>query len=488
MKRKIGSIKVQMFTAFIGLILMALFLIGVVNYYFLDDLYLAHKKEVIMESYQEINKMQNPVENFSGELRRIAAKNNLSVTITSPNFDVVNSTSRDSMKLAGRLFGYYTGWYDQKVQILEKDTSYLMQQTKDVNVSLDYLEMWGVLDSGNYFIIRTPVESVTESAMISNRFLILAGSATILAAGVIIWLWAKRFTRPITELTEISKRMTELDFDACYSGKSYNEIDVLGDNFNQMSRELEATISELKTANNELMRDNEKKTQIDEMRKEFINNVSHELKTPIALIQGYAEGLQENISDDEESREFYCSVIIDESEKMNKMVKKLLVLNQLEFGKDQVVMERFELTGLIRGIIQSADILIRQKEAEVYFDQEEDVYVWGDEYKVEEVVTNYLTNALNHLKYEKKIDVQIQKVNEQIRLSVFNTGDPIPVQELDKIWIKFYKVDKARTREYGGSGIGLSIVKVIADSMNQTCGVKNYDNGVEFWFTLDGKN
>lgn len=487
MKRKIGSIKVQMFTTFVGLILVALMVIGVVNYCFLDDLYLLHKKEKIMESYHAINSAEDITEVFAGQVRRTALKSNLSITVTSPNFDVINSTSRDTVKLAGRLLGYYTGWYDQKVEILEKTSKYYIQQTKDVNVSLDYLEMWGVLDNGNYFIIRTPIESVKESATISNRFLIAVGIATTLAAGIIIWFWARRFTRPITELTDISRRMTELDFEARYSGHSYNEIDVLGENFNRMTQELETTISELKTANNELLKDNEEKTQIDEMRKDFINNVSHELKTPIALIQGYAEGLQENISDDEESREFYCSVIIDEAEKMNRMVKKLLVLNQLEFGNEQVVMERFELSGLIRGIIQSADILIQQKGAEVFFDDSQEVYVWGDEFKIEEVVTNYLTNALNHLKYDNKIDIQIQKVDGLVRVTVFNTGDPIPESELDKIWIKFYKVDKARTREYGGSGIGLSIVKAIVESMNQKCGVNNYDNGVAFWFTLDGK-
>ena len=110
-----------------------------------------------------------------------------------------------------------------------------------------------------------------------------------------------------------------------------------------------------------------------------------------------------------------------------------------------------------------------------------------DEFKIEEVVTNFMSNALNHLDYEKKIDIRIRRVDNLVRISVFNTGDPIPESDIDKIWDKFYKVDKARTREYGGSGIGLSIVKAIMDAHNQQCGVKNYDNGVEFFFTLEGK-
>ena len=254
---------------------------------------------------------------------------------------------------------------------------------------------------------------------------------------------------------------------------------------NQMSKTLETVSGELKTANNELQKDIEKKEEIDVMRREFLSNVSHELKTPIALIQGYAEGLKECVNDDEESRDFYCDVIMDEANRMNNMVKKLLTLNQLEFGTEAVTLERFNLTALIRGVIQSSDILIKQKGATVIFQDTPEIYVWADELKIEDVVRNYLSNAWNHAAGEKIIEVKVQKVNGKARVSVFNTGIPIPEESLDQIWVKFYKVDKARTREYGGSGIGLSIVKVIMESFNQPYGVKNYDNGVEFWFELE---
>ena len=191
------------------------------------------------------------------------------------------------------------------------------------------------------------------------------------------------------------------------------------------------------------------------------------------------------MNDDEESRDFYCDVIMDEANRMNNMVKKLLTLNQLEFGTEAVALERFNLTALIRGVIQSSDILIKQKGATVIFQDTPEIYVWADELKIEDVVRNYLSNAWNHAAGEKIIEVKVQKVNGKARVSVFNTGIPIPEESLDQIWEKFYKVDKARTREYGGSGIGLSIVKVIMESFNQPYGVKNYDNGVEFWFELD---
>ena len=270
------------------------------------------------------------------------------------------------------------------------------------------LQAWNMWNAGDSLImvtislIRSPLESIKESASISNSFYFIVGIIIIVVSGIVILVMTNRITRPISELTKLSEKMSDLDFDARYQSRAGNEIDVLGDNFNKMSRKLESTISELKSANNKLQKDIEDKIKIDEMRKEFLDNVSHELKTPIALIQGYAEGLNENISDDPESREFYCEVIMDEASKMNKLVKNLLTLNQLESGKDAPVMERFDIVSLIRGVLGSMHIMIEQKEATVIFEETEPVYVWADEFKIEEVVTNYTSNALNHLDGERK--------------------------------------------------------------------------------------
>ena len=270
-----------------------------------------------------------------------------------------------------------------------------------------------------------------------------------------------------------------------YRSKANDEIGTLGNSINVLSEKLQKTISELKSANNELQSDIEKKTQAEEVRKEFLSNVTHELKTPIALIQGYAEGLKDNISESPEDREFYCDVIIDEAAKMNSMVKKLLTLNQLEYGTTPVEFSRFDLTQVIRAVLGSTEILASQQEVTVRFDCAEPVYVWADEYMVEEVLTNYISNAFHHVDGEKRIEVGLKVQKECVRVTVFNTGANIPEEELPNLWIKFYKVDKARTREYGGSGIGLSIVKAIMEAHNRSYGVRNEDEGVTFWFELD---
>ena len=193
----------------------------------------------------------------------------------------------------------------------------------------------------------------------------------------------------------------------------------------------------------------------------------------------------ENVNDDEESRNFYCEVIIDEANKMNQMVKKLLTLNELEFGSNQVNFERFDMVQLIKSVLLSTEILFRQGGVTLHFDEKEPIYVWADEYLIQQVVSNYISNALNHVGGQNIVEIKLIRRENVLRVAVFNTGENIPEDELDKIWIKFYKVDKARTREYGGNGIGLSIVKAIMNSHNKECGVINHSVGVEFWFEVD---
>ena len=362
---------------------------------------------------------------------------------------------------------------------------YQMIALKDDRTQQDFIDLWGVLDNGNLFLLRTPVESIRESVSLANRFLAYIGIGAAILAALIIMIVSRKISEPIKELTQISERMNHLDFDAKYKGKSRTEIALLGQNINQLSETLETTISELKSANNELLRDIEKKNEMEKMRTEFLSNVSHELKTPIALIQGYAEGLKEGVNDDEESRNYYCEVIVDEASKMNQMVQKLLTLNQLEFGNKTVSLERFDVVDLIRNYLQSSLLLCEQKGVQLKMEDYPPIHVWADEFGVEEVFNNYFTNAMNHVDGEKIIEVRVQPTENKVRVSVFNTGAPIPEDSIAHIWEKFYKVDKARTRAYGGSGVGLSIVKAIMDSMNQPYGVLNYDNGVEFWFELD---
>ena len=441
------------------------------------------------ETEEETDAASNNAQNLANVIVRLRDRSNITLLIYDSIKDkTLVSSSKDIEALKDRVSRYIVESTSPRREVLREYDNYTIQKTYDPRNKTFYLESWGFFsDNGTIFIMTTPLASIQESAAISNRFLMYVGIAVILVSSVILYFATKKITAPIHSLSRLSEKMSNLDFDAKYTREKHSaeEIDTLGTSMNRLSDRLKETIGELQSANSELQKDIDEKIQIDEMRKEFIANVSHELKTPIALIQGYAEGLTEGMADDPESRGYYCDVIVDEANKMNKMVKQLLALTALEFGKEQAARECFNLTELIQGVLSSMKIMLEQKEITVEFESPAPAYVWGDEFKIEEVVTNYLSNAVNHAEGEKIIKITIAYEGGEVRAGVFNTGTPIPEKDIPNLWTKFYKVDKARTRSYGGSGIGLSIVKAIMESHHREYGVKNFENGVEFWFKLE---
>lgn len=495
-KKKKKTKKVSVFQRSIGARLTAtiviclaasLVLIGICNFFMLPSFYRGQKIKRLKSVYEALNTDEDHTD-ISDDIHETLIREDIDLTITDSGLEVLypseaESGEDDRSHKRTRLFGYISSFFYDKsdeddkkpnATILIDEDTYKVQVTEDDRIHINNLEMWGSFDNGDKFLLQTPMEGISVAVRMSSVFYVLIGMVVMVVAALVCSFLIRRFTRPIKELTSLSKKMADLDFDARYTGETTDEIGQLGTSFNKMSDELEKNISELKTANTQLMKDNEEKTRIDEMRRDFLNNVTHELKTPIALIQGYAEGLKDNIAGDEESRDFYADVIIDEASKMNSMVQQLLTLNRLEFGNDTVEMERFDLTQLVAGVIKGMGVMIREKGATVSFDDTKPAWVWGDEFKIEEVVTNYLSNACHHVEGEKRIEVKMEKRPDgTIRTTVFNTGLPIPEDSIDHVFEKFYKVDKARTRAYGGSGIGLSIVKAIMDGHHKAYGVNN---------------
>lgn len=372
--------------------------------------------------------------------------------------------------------------------ILEDNDEYTLIKSYDSFTNMSYIVITGILSDGSQIIMQVTIQSISDSVQTYNKFVVLIGVVILMISIIVVYVISSDFTRPVKELSLVAEQMSEMNFDVKYSGKDRSEIGILGHSINVMSDKLQKNISDLRAANIELVKDIEIKTRNDEMRKEFLANVSHELKTPIALIQGYAEGLKEGINDDEESRDFYCDVIMDEAAKMNNMVKKLLTLNQIEFGSEPVNIERFDMVALADSILKANGIVLSQKGIKLNFTHCEAAMLWADQIQLEEVFTNYLTNAINHCEGECRIDIDIATEDNLVKVSVFNTGENIPQEDIGRIWEKFYKVDKARTREYGGNGIGLSIVKAILDNYSASYGVRNTETGVCFWFQIDAQN
>ncbi|MBQ9610328.1 MAG: HAMP domain-containing protein [Lachnospiraceae bacterium] len=370
-------------------------------------------------------------------------------------------------------------------KINDKSAQYVINRNYDEVINSDYYDLIGTLDNGYMIIIRSSISKIDSVVKVVTRVFNYITVFLIVFSSFFVLLLSNVFSNPIKKLSHSARRMADLDFETKVPVYTKDEIGELGESMNEMSSKLEKTISQLMTANLELEKDIEDKQKLDEMRRDFLSYVSHDLKTPIALIQGYAEGLKDNITDDPKELEYYYDVIIDEAKKMNTIVQKLINLNKIEYGEFNINIERFELVEFINDILSSTRILADNIKANLVFEEEAPVYVWSDEFMIEEAFTNYLTNAIHYVTENGIIRVFFEKNVKNIRVCVYNQGNQIPEEDLDKLFIKFYKVDKARSREYGGSGIGLSIVAATMEALGNEYGVYNTDDGVVFYFDLD---
>ena len=450
------------------------------------------KTKTVKQLYNKINSyysINSNDQNLKEELRRIAFNNNFDIFIETNENMIVFSTDRDLYSTIDIISGAKNNEINNT--ILYSDNNIEIRKINDQYNSISYILLSGQLDNGYKLYISIPAIPIEESVKISNQTLILIGIIILVISGFIASYISKKFTAPIVELNDITDKMARLDFSKKYrTADTDDEINELGKNINTMSDKLERTIKQLRENNHELEKDIEEKSKIDEMRKQFISDVSHELKTPIALIQGYAEGLIENVNSDDESRKFYSEVILDESNKMDKLVKQLLELMKLEYGKREFNNGNFNIVELIKEVIRKCKVMIEEKNVQIKFKTQDSVIVYADEFYVEQVITNYFTNAIKHaieVDGRKEIEITIKKNDDKVKISVFNTGENIAEEHIEKIWGRFYKEDNSRNREDGGTGIGLALVKAIMNNYKNKYGVINKKNGVEFYFELDSE-
>lgn len=457
-----------------------------INNVVLETFYKVAKIQVAKESANQIAEYysQNMTYNLSTELRQIEVKNNIQILVQDQDKNVVYTGNKDILETVGKTTAGST-----RTRILGDGTEIYIVDDSTTN---RYLLLKKEADNGYLIYIKIPITPIKESVRISNETLLLLGIMIVILSSIVSSYISRRLTAPIVQLNRITKKMANLDFSEKYKMMDVSEdMNTLGQNINEMSEKLETTIKRLRTNNNQLEKDVEEKSKIDDMRKQFISDVSHELKTPIGLIQGYAEGLLENVNDDEESRKFYAEVIVDEANKMDKMVKELLELMKLEYKERKFKDSNFDLTELIKEEIRRQTLIIQENKITLDYDEKGKVMVNADQEYIEQVVNNYMTNAIKHCSEkqgEKKIIIRTKAMpNNKIRLYVYNTGEQISEEYSDKIWGRFYKVDSSRNREAGGTGIGLALVKAIMNNYNNEYGMENQENGVEFYADINAE-
>lgn len=488
-----------------SIVLFALILLGA-NTFFAEKYYVKHQKGILLKTSKEITQIiigLNKDSDFQDEdlifvLNRLEKSSGVSIVIGKVDGTLYYPISRNIKGQPRKIYDVNPfvdiKLWESRSNDVKKDSikdlfpydndSYFVI-TKDPNLNFDTLRYQARLENDLTILVWIPMAAISESASVSNRFAAIVAIITLLISGPWFIYISDRFTQPIKEINKTAKKMADLDFSQKLDIISEDEIGQLSKSINHLSYSLDNAINELNKKNKQLEKDIDKGKRIDTMRREFVSNVSHELKTPIFLIQGYAEGLKTNIAVDEEKRSFYYDVIMEEAEKMDVIVKDLLNLTQIESGNIDLSRCDFDVEKLINETVKKLGPIFEEKDIKPKIDIDVQQQAYGDPVRIEQIIINYLNNAINHIDNHKQIKVTAQERNDKIRVSVFNTGKHIPEELLDRIWISFYKVDKARTRSYGGTGLGLAIVKAIQQAHSNEYGVSNMEGGVLFWFDMD---
>ena len=328
---------------------------------------------------------------------------------------------------------------------------------------------------------REPIEN---AAKIAAQFSLVTGMLLLVVTALVYRNLASRIVKPLEEMSHVASKIEQLDFSARCPEGSGNELGQLAGSINAMSDTMQQYIAQLEQANDQLRQDIQEKERIETARRTLIDNLSHDLKTPLAIISGYAEGLSSGMAKTPQAYREYCDVIEDETQRMREMLSRMLAFSQLESGAVELEPEVFSLSDLLDDLTAMFAQRAESSGIRMTLSCPPDQYVFCDFVAAEQSLTNYLQNAISHLSGEKRIEVSASVRDDRVRVEVFNTASPIPEEEQPRLWESFYRMEKSRRRQGGESGLGLAIVRSNMELMGMPYGMKNAEDGVVFWLEL----
>ncbi len=495
---KYKSLMIQLFTQLLSIVFFMVAFLLVFNSKFIEAMFYARAEAGQKSAVESINELDSLSNTFFDEMRKIEDKETAYIEIFSEKSnalvystilnDVRNHTIFDFEKDGQMLFSYASAKKIAVLNVVEQTDEGVYFIGRDLLSDIDYLVYQSQLKNGsgiNVYIQKNVIDSnATYTSDIMQAVICVIGILLMIAFFIYAWL----FTRPLIEMNDVTKRMAKMDFTKRCVIKSTTEVGQLASSINSMSDSLAEVLSDLKEKNRQLEIDIEHEHKMVKSRKEFVSNVSHELKTPIAIIQGYAEGLKLGISDDPETQAEYLDVIIEESQRMNNLVLDLLELSYYESGMYKLNEDSFSINNMIEEYIFAQKMRLQEKGIKINLEIPENLYGWGDESKISMVLNNYFSNAVSHCDGEKVIKISMEEVDDFYRIKVFNTGKNIDEENIEEMWSNFYRGDKSHRREEGRFGLGLSIVVSIQNMHGAKYGCENAVDGVEFWFDIKKEN
>jgi len=470
---------------FVGLIILLVVTLQIVfNVFLAKPYFMAEKSKKMEQLFTDIKQkyISNEID-LSTIIHQYEESDNLKVVIINQTPEMIYGSSQDDFNFWKKPNIKMTKVKEQ-IEFSE-DPSPVLQ--KNYRTDDESLMLSGIINSDSeklHVIIYSSISGVEQSARVLTIFSVYISVICLIIGGIAAYIFSNKLSKPIKKINEVAKNVAKLNFEQkADENLSDDEIGSLAKNINIMSDTLSQMILELTETNTALQKDVDYQKQIDKMRKEFIANVSHELKTPLSLLIGYSEMLKNDIEGID--KKFYYDVIIDEGHKMNCLVKSLLDISSIENNLTNLSFEEIDLSELTKWLTSKSDVLFSKNQVVCKTDIQGNCFIKGDKMHIEQAMKNFIQNAISHTNANGYVKISVLKEQENVMFSVFNQGENIEAEHLNKIWDSFYRSDEARTRnEENNVGLGLYIVKTIVNAHGGQYGVKNHDNGVEFWFSL----
>lgn len=473
-KRKGLSIRTKMFLEISAIFLIAVLLILFINTNYVDDIYLYNEQQKLKSVAASLDKIDISSGSYFGTLNYLESENNISIDVFDTDGEPIylstknvsgNGVTISVLETKSQSDGSVIEIYDidgRQYMVLKKQLSYGGE-----------LEIYSY--KGNIDVNADIAMTLTWSSLI-----------IILTLSVIfVLIYTRKFTKPLIKMSEVTEKMSNMDFSQKCKSRSHDEIGILSESINNLSDSLDKTLTDLNEKSRRLSDDIEKKQTLEQLRKEFISSISHELKTPIAIIKGYAEGAQMMLeAGDSDGVREYCDVIVKESDKMNNLVHELLELSRYELGDSRLDIESFDLKSFIDDYTNTEKLVFEEYGITYTQDIKAGIICQGDFVKLSMVLNNYVSNAVVHASGKKSIHIFCEEFDRIVRVKVFNSGERINDEDIEKIWKSFYRADKSLSRKEGRYGLGLSIVSAIQNLHGTDYGVENTEDGVIFWFDI----
>ncbi|MGG1878383.1 HAMP domain-containing sensor histidine kinase [Paenibacillus cisolokensis] len=331
--------------------------------------------------------------------------------------------------------------------------------------------------NAEYVFAMTSLQPVNEAVGMLEQYYVYVIIATILLVMLVSFYYSRRISRPLLRMNRVTRQMAGLDFSEDLPITSKDEIGSLSGSINELSGRLHAHILRLEE-------DIEKEKQLERTRKEFISSVSHELKTPLSVIQSCLAILKDGIAP--HKRDYYFQAMEDEVRRMDMLIADMLELAKYESGTYKMNMDSFSIDAVIERTCAKLADELTAKQLHLYTSLPP-VVVMGNELRIEQVIVNFLTNAIRYTPEQQAIHITISEETDSARISIENKGARIPDEQLERIWDRFYRGEQSRGRATGGTGLGLAISKKILEMHGVPYGAVNTDDGVLFYFHLRTK-